>query len=87
MFNKVQKIRTFTYRPKYYQPPPEDYDEDAPRIRFHRVKSSTPLKRKSTVAMALMALVILILLIFWLKIDRSNKNDFKFEEIRIEQIP
>ena len=85
MFMKSPQIRQFTYRPKYYQPMDPD-DDDGPRIKFKRHRKSQTGKKRSTLGLVVMVIILFFLISYWLKIDTSNNDDFKVEEIIIEEI-
>ena len=84
MLHKLPKSRLFTYRPKYYEPPPDDEEEES-RIKFRRFRSRGPQKKRSVRGMLIMVVFIIALLIYWFQVDKSEKDEFKFEEILIEQ--
>lgn len=85
MFLKPPKPRQFTYRPNFYKPIEEE--EEGPRIKFRRTGSlQKPTKKQSSLLMLLIAIVLAVLLGYWLNIEKVGDNEFKFEEIDIEQL-
>ena len=82
---KLNKARKFKFLPMYYQPLKDEDDDDQPRIKFRGLKSSIPIKKRSVIVMVVLAAVLLYLMTYWLKVDSTNK-EFKFEEIKIEEI-
>ena len=85
MFLKLPKTRQFTYRPKFYKPP-EVKEEDGPRIKFRRYRPVQTAKRKPVLVMVVLVIILISLLCYWQKVERSEKKDFKFENITIEEI-
>ena len=85
MFLKPPKPRQFTYRPKFYKPIEDE--EEGPRIKFRRSNSlKKPPKKQSTLLLIFVAIVLAVLLSYWLRIDKAGDDGFKFEEIDIEQL-
>ena len=85
MFLKPPKPRQFKYQPKFYKPVEEE--EEGPRIKFRRTSSLTkPKKKQSSLLMLLIAIVLAVLLSYWLRVEKAGDDDFKFDEIDIEQL-
>lgn len=84
MFLKPPKPRQFKYRPKFYTP--QEEVEEGPRIKFRRHNSLKSPPKKSTLLMLLVAIVLAVMLGWWLKIDQADDSDFKFEQIDIGEI-
>ncbi len=85
MFLKPPKPRQFTYRPKFYKPVEEEVE--GPRIKFRRTNSlKKPSQKRSSLLMLLIVIVLAVLLSYWLSVEDAGDNEFKFEEIDIEQL-
>lgn len=84
MLLKSPQIRKFTYHPIFYQP--EEEEEGGPRIKFRRRKSANPPKKRSLLGMIILVIILIFLLSYWLRIESTNKKEFKFNNIRIEEI-
>ncbi|MEE4310876.1 MAG: hypothetical protein V2J62_03305 [candidate division KSB1 bacterium] len=83
MLMKPQKIRKFTYRPKYYKP---DEPEEESRITFRRHRHSQKSDKRSSLGMIILIAIILFLIFYWVKMDSPKRSDFRFEEVIIEEI-
>ena len=84
MLMKPLKPRQFTYRPRYYQP---EVDEEKPRIQFrrHALTKYKP-KQRSVLVMIVLIIIIISLLRYWMKIESVERNEFKFDNLKIEEI-
>jgi len=85
MFLKPPKIREFTYRPIFYKPPEEE-EEQGPRIKFRRYWLSNPPKQRSFIVMVFLIVILIFLLIYWQGLEKSDQKEFKFEDVKIEEI-
>jgi hypothetical protein len=85
MFIKPPKPRKFTYRPKYYRPE-EIEDEEAPRIKFRRHKLTKYTKKRSILVMVVIVIILISLLKYWLTIESVDRKEFKFDNLKIEEI-
>lgn len=84
MILKLPKIRQFTYRPLYYEPPKEE--EEELRIKFRRHRIYQTHKKRPLLIMVVLVIILIFLLSYWLKFDSPDQKDFKFEDLKIEVI-
>lgn len=86
-FFKERQVRRFSFTPYYFEIKDTEEDEDGPRIRFRRVRRSKPPARKSIRGLAMLAILILFGLFYFIHmVDREQRN-FEIEDIRIEETP
>lgn len=86
MFFKQSKIRQFRYTPRYYKPAPEEEDDDSPRIKFRRLIERKPVTKRPLWLLLILIFVIIFLLRYFLGTTKTDKQDFKFEDLKIETI-
>jgi len=86
MFLKQPKIRRFEYSPRFYQPETGEEAESERKIKFRRLTSRTPVAKRSFWGLLIM-IVLLVLLIYYLSsYEKSEREEFKFENLKIESI-
>lgn len=85
MFLKQPKIRQFGYSPRYYKPESEE-EEGEPRIKFRRLTKRRTVPKRSFWGMLIMILVLIFLIYHLFSAIKSDKQEFKFEDLKIETI-
>lgn len=86
MFLKQQKIRRFEYSPRFYKPESEGEDDDKRRIKFRRLTTRKPVSKRSFWGMLIIIALLIFLIHYFSTFKKSDKKEFKFEELRIETI-
>ncbi len=86
MFFKQPKIRQFQYVPRFYKPMEEGEDEDGPRIKFRRLIKREPRPKRSVWLLLILIFVLIFLLRYFLNVTKTDKQGFKFEDLKIETI-
>ena len=86
MFLKQPKIRQFQYTPRYYKLKPKGEDDEGPRIKFRRLFERKPMAKRSFWILLVMIFVLIYLLRYFLAVTKADKQDFKFEDLKIETI-
>ncbi len=85
MFFKQPKIRQFQYVPRFYKPAPEG-EADGPRIKFRRLIKRRQMPKRSFWLMLVVIFVLIFLLRYFFGVTKTDKQDFKFEDLKIETI-
>ena len=85
MFLKQPKIRRFEYSPRFYNPESED-ENDKNRIRFKRLTDRKPSPRRSFWGMLIIIIVLIFLIRYLSSFVKAEKEEFKFEDLKIEAI-
>ncbi|UCE05697.1 MAG: hypothetical protein JSW07_19215 [bacterium] len=87
MFLKQPRIRRFEYSPRFFRPESEEEDDDNRRIKFRRLTTRKSMPKRSFWGM-LILIVLLIFLIRYLSsfVKSDKKEDFRFEDLKIETI-
>lgn len=84
LFMRQPKIRTFTYRPRFYTP--AVIEEDEPRIKFRRLRStSRPARRRSALIMVAL-IVILLYMLHYLNTLKDSEEASKERVFQVEEI-
>ena len=81
--------RKFTFTPFYYvEHIPEDKQAAAkPRIKFRRLRSGVSTSSKSVKIKIVFAILLVIFLYYFRGLVEAERNNFKIEDIRIEETP
>ena len=86
MFLKQPKIRQFGYSPRFYQPESADEESENRRIKFRRLTERKPVPKRSFWGMLIMILVLILLIRYLFSVVKSEQQEFRFEELKIETI-
>lgn len=84
MFLKQPRIRRFEYSPRFYKPESEEDDDN--KIRFKRITERKPVPRRSFWGMLIMIIVLIFLIRYFSSVFKTEKEEFKFEDLKIEAI-
>jgi hypothetical protein len=83
MFRQKVQTRRFSFTPYYYQEPEED--EDAPRIRFRRVRRFERPARKPVLGLVVIVVILLWMLFYFTDVKESSRA-IQMEDIRVEEV-
>ena len=86
MFLKQPKIRQFGYSPRFYRPVSSDENENERRIKFRRLTERKPVPKRSFWGMLIMILLLILLIRYLFSVVRSEQQEFRFEDLKIETI-
>jgi uncharacterized membrane protein len=86
MFLKQPKIRRFEYSPRFYQPQQGDEEKDNRRIKFRRLTERKPVPKRSFWGMLIIILVLILLIRYLFSVVKSDQQEFRFEDLKIETI-
>jgi len=86
MFLKQPKIRQFGYSPRFYQPASSEEEGDERRIKFRRLTDRKPVRKRSFWGMLIIILLLVLLIRYLFSVIRSERKEFKFEDLKIEAI-
>jgi len=86
MFLKQPKIRRFEYSPRFYKPETEEEEDDNRRIKFKRLTARKPVPKRSFWGMLILIVLIIFLIRYLSAIKSDKKEEFKFEDLKIETI-
>lgn len=86
MFLKQPKTRQFEYSPRFYRPTSSDEDQSERRIKFRRLTERKPVPKRSFWGMLIMILVLIFLIRYLFSVVKSDQQQFRFEELKIETI-
>jgi len=87
MFLKQPKTRQFVYSPRFYQPVSnDDEEENERRIKFRRLTERKPVPKRSFWGMLIVILVLIFLIRYLFSVVKSEQQEFRFEDLKIETI-
>jgi hypothetical protein len=85
MFLKQPKIRRFEYSPRFFKPESEEEDDNR-RIKFRRLTTRKPVTKRSFWGMLIIIILIIFLIRYFSSFGKSDKEEFRFEELKVETI-
>jgi len=85
MFLKQPKVRRFEYSPRFYNPESGEED-DQNKLRFKRLTERKSAPKRSFWGMIIMIIVLIFLIHYFSSYVKTEKEDFKFEDLKIEAI-
>lgn len=85
MFLKQPKIRRFEYSPRFYKPESGE-EEGEHRIRFRRLTERKSGPKRSFWVMLIMIIALFFMIKYFSSIMKQDKQEFKFEDLKIETI-
>lgn len=86
MFLKNPKPRQFEYRPRFFKPESDDENE-GPRIKFRRLtERKKPDEKRSVIGMLVFIIILIFLLRYLYKMNKSHNEYEPMKEIKIEII-
>lgn len=86
MFLKQPKIRRFEYTPRFFNPDADDEENNSQRIKFRRLTERKPVPKRSFWGMLIMIVLLILLIRYFSSAVKSEKQEFKFEDLKIETI-
>jgi hypothetical protein len=84
MFLRQPKIRGFDYKPRFYRPEADVGEDGKRRIKFRRLTERKYVQKRPLWAMILVLLILLFLARFFFASLKSDQEQFKFEDLKIE---
>ena len=86
MFLKQPKIRQFEYLPRFYHLESEEEEIEKRRIKFRRLTGRKSVPKRSFWGMLIMILVLIFLIRYLFSVTKSDQQEFRFEDLKIETI-